>query len=164
VIEEDVGTAIILEDDIDWDVNIHDIFQELSIQMRKGELRKQRATSEEIEGAPYGKNVLRTSGSMTYVLRQHQFVLRIIYRIGLGPPLYRLLLGYSQCGQPTKTPDLRRPICAEFERVRTMFNSFYLLLENIPLHSSALFIFTGILFCQFILDLIIYLLTSRLLE
>jgi GR25 family glycosyltransferase involved in LPS biosynthesis len=62
VIEEDVGTAIILEDDIDWDVNIHAIFEELSVQMRKGELREQNATEDEIMNAPYGKNSSRLGG------------------------------------------------------------------------------------------------------
>ncbi|KAH8807897.1 hypothetical protein F5884DRAFT_881435 [Xylogone sp. PMI_703] len=54
VIEENIETAIIVEDDADWDVNIHDIFRELSKQMRKGELRKERPSREEMRRAPYG--------------------------------------------------------------------------------------------------------------
>ncbi|EFY94578.1 glycosyl transferase family 25-like protein [Metarhizium robertsii] len=46
--------TIVLEDDADWDVEIHDIFQTLSVQMRKGELRKRKATKYEINHAPYG--------------------------------------------------------------------------------------------------------------
>lgn len=55
MIEDDVETAIILEDDADWDVNVKDIFQELSVQMRKGKLRQTRPSAYEIESAPYGK-------------------------------------------------------------------------------------------------------------
>ncbi|KAH0592834.1 hypothetical protein MHUMG1_09479 [Metarhizium humberi] len=54
IINEKVQTAIVLEDDADWDVEIHDIFQTLSVQMRKGELRKRKATKYEINHAPYG--------------------------------------------------------------------------------------------------------------
>ena len=74
VIEEDIETAIVLEDDIDWDLNIHDIFEELSIQMRKGELRKQRATRDEMKSAPYGKSGLRDR-LLAPALHQDQFVL-----------------------------------------------------------------------------------------
>lgn len=55
MINENVQTAIVLEDDADWDIEIHDIFQTLSVQMRKGELRKQKATNYEMNHAPYGK-------------------------------------------------------------------------------------------------------------
>ncbi len=54
VIEENIETALILEDDVDWDVNVHEVFQELSAQMRKGKLRKERASEHEIRNAPYG--------------------------------------------------------------------------------------------------------------
>jgi GR25 family glycosyltransferase involved in LPS biosynthesis len=55
VVDEEIETALILEDDADWDVNIHEIFQELSVQMRKGELRKAAASDHEKRSAPYGK-------------------------------------------------------------------------------------------------------------
>jgi hypothetical protein len=51
-----------MEDDADWDVNIHDIFEELSVQMSKGELRKQKPTSDEIDNATYGKDSLGMGG------------------------------------------------------------------------------------------------------
>ncbi|KFZ18104.1 hypothetical protein V501_01353 [Pseudogymnoascus sp. VKM F-4519 (FW-2642)] len=54
VVEEDIETAIILEDDADWDVNVHEIFHELSVQMRKGKLRKTQASKHEMRNAPYG--------------------------------------------------------------------------------------------------------------
>jgi|HubBroStandDraft_4_1064222.scaffolds.fasta_scaffold244438_1 hypothetical protein len=48
-------TALILEDDADWDVEVHNIFQEFSLQMLKGELRSQPASAHEKSVAPYGK-------------------------------------------------------------------------------------------------------------
>ncbi|OAA69243.1 Glycosyl transferase, family 25 [Akanthomyces lecanii RCEF 1005] len=54
IIEERIQTAIILEDDADWDVRIHDIFQDLSLEIRKGVLRKDKPTSYEVAHAPYG--------------------------------------------------------------------------------------------------------------
>lgn len=38
MISENLETALILEDDVDWDVNVHEIFQELSRQMRRNKL------------------------------------------------------------------------------------------------------------------------------
>lgn len=54
MIKENILTALILEDDADWDVEVHDIFEELSRQMRKGELRSQPSTNHERYVAPYG--------------------------------------------------------------------------------------------------------------
>ncbi|KAJ6788337.1 hypothetical protein PWT90_06329 [Aphanocladium album] len=54
IIEEKVQTAIILEDDADWDIRVHDIFQRLSRQIRKGMLRENEPTSYEVTHAPYG--------------------------------------------------------------------------------------------------------------
>ena len=56
VLNEKLETALILEDDVDWDVNIHDIFEELSRQMRKGKLRQTTMTEEEQLTAPYGES------------------------------------------------------------------------------------------------------------
>ncbi len=56
VLNEKLETALILEDDVDWDVNIHDIFEELSRQMRKGKLRQTAMTEEEQLTAPYGES------------------------------------------------------------------------------------------------------------
>jgi hypothetical protein len=54
MINENIMTALILEDDADWDVEVHNIFQEFSLQMLKGELRSQRADANERNVAPYG--------------------------------------------------------------------------------------------------------------
>jgi GR25 family glycosyltransferase involved in LPS biosynthesis len=56
VLNEKLETALILEDDVDWDVNIHDIFEELSRQMRKGKLQQTAMTEEEQLTAPYGES------------------------------------------------------------------------------------------------------------
>jgi GR25 family glycosyltransferase involved in LPS biosynthesis len=58
VIDEKLETALILEDDIDWDVNVHAAFHELSKTMRRGKLRKKRMDEEERSRAPYGKLLL----------------------------------------------------------------------------------------------------------
>ena len=55
VVHEKLETALILEDDVDWDVNIHDIFEELSRQLRKNKLRRTKMTEEERKTAPYGE-------------------------------------------------------------------------------------------------------------
>ncbi|KAK9372291.1 uncharacterized protein V1513DRAFT_385109 [Lipomyces chichibuensis] len=54
VIENDLETALILEDDIDWDKNIHQIFQDLSTQMQNNTLRLVPPTDHERASAPYG--------------------------------------------------------------------------------------------------------------
>ncbi|KAK9350499.1 hypothetical protein V1523DRAFT_355260 [Lipomyces doorenjongii] len=54
VIENNLETALILEDDIDWDKNIHQIFQDLSIQMQNSTLRLASPTDHERASAPYG--------------------------------------------------------------------------------------------------------------
>ncbi|XWW92203.1 hypothetical protein V2A60_000126 [Cordyceps javanica] len=53
IIDERIQTAIILEDDADWDVKVHDAFQALSFQMRKWTAEKGN-TSREATRAPYG--------------------------------------------------------------------------------------------------------------
>ncbi|TQV96093.1 LPS glycosyltransferase [Cordyceps javanica] len=54
IVEEKIQTALILEDDVDWDVKIHDILQDMSIQLRKGHLRRHKPTRYEAAYAPYG--------------------------------------------------------------------------------------------------------------
>ncbi|KAK9312008.1 hypothetical protein V1524DRAFT_370418 [Lipomyces starkeyi] len=54
VIENNLETALILEDDIDWDKNIHEIFQDLSVQMQNSTLRLVSPTDHERASAPYG--------------------------------------------------------------------------------------------------------------
>ena len=54
VVKENLLTALILEDDADWDMNVHDIFEELSRQMQKGEIRSQPPSDHESRVAPYG--------------------------------------------------------------------------------------------------------------
>ncbi|KAM3447089.1 hypothetical protein MY5147_010022 [Beauveria neobassiana] len=53
IINERIQTAIILEDDADWDVRVHDIFQTLSLQMRKRTAREGELRSHDAN-APYG--------------------------------------------------------------------------------------------------------------
>jgi GR25 family glycosyltransferase involved in LPS biosynthesis len=55
VIDEKLETALILEDDVDWDVNVHDVFEVLSRQMRRGKLRQTSMTMRERTAAPYGE-------------------------------------------------------------------------------------------------------------
>ncbi|KAK9237834.1 hypothetical protein V1525DRAFT_403052 [Lipomyces kononenkoae] len=47
-------TMLILEDDADFDVNIHRIFERISMQMQHNSLRVVPPTEREIEAAPYG--------------------------------------------------------------------------------------------------------------
>ncbi|KAK9238801.1 hypothetical protein V1525DRAFT_80992 [Lipomyces kononenkoae] len=54
VIDNDIETALILEDDIDWDENIHQIFHDLSLQMQDNKLRLVMPTDHERKTAPYG--------------------------------------------------------------------------------------------------------------
>ncbi|KAK9242965.1 hypothetical protein V1506DRAFT_463847 [Lipomyces tetrasporus] len=54
VIDNNLETALILEDDIDWDKNIHQIFQDLSVQMQNNKLRLDPPTDHERTSAPYG--------------------------------------------------------------------------------------------------------------
>ncbi|KAK9334770.1 hypothetical protein LIPSTDRAFT_68725 [Lipomyces starkeyi NRRL Y-11557] len=54
VIENNLDTALILEDDIDWDEDIHEIFQDLSIQMQNSTLRLDSPSDQEQASAPYG--------------------------------------------------------------------------------------------------------------
>ncbi|KAK9327851.1 hypothetical protein V1520DRAFT_23527 [Lipomyces starkeyi] len=54
VIDSNIETALIIEDDIDWDKNVHQIFQDLSSQMQNSTLRLVPPTDREQTGAPYG--------------------------------------------------------------------------------------------------------------
>lgn len=54
MITENITSAIILEDDADWDVDVHNIFERLSRQMRRTKLRKAPPTAWEEQHAPYG--------------------------------------------------------------------------------------------------------------
>ncbi|KAK9367560.1 hypothetical protein V1509DRAFT_626308 [Lipomyces kononenkoae] len=54
VLDNNLETALILEDDIDWDENIHQIFQDLSLQMQDNKLRLVKPTAHERAHAPYG--------------------------------------------------------------------------------------------------------------
>ncbi|KAL7270472.1 hypothetical protein RUND412_006826 [Rhizina undulata] len=54
VIDLGVETALILEDDIDWDVDVHQIFETLSVEMRKGPFRLHPPSAHEDATAPYG--------------------------------------------------------------------------------------------------------------
>ncbi|KAK9485769.1 hypothetical protein V1527DRAFT_465496 [Lipomyces starkeyi] len=54
VIDSNIETALIIEDDIDWDKNVHQIFQDLSYQMQNSTLRLVPPTDHEQTSAPYG--------------------------------------------------------------------------------------------------------------
>jgi hypothetical protein len=54
VITENLLTALVLEDDADWDMEIHEIMGHLSQQMRKQGLRSTRPSEHELRVAPYG--------------------------------------------------------------------------------------------------------------
>ncbi|KAK9375623.1 uncharacterized protein V1513DRAFT_377531 [Lipomyces chichibuensis] len=54
VIDSNIETALIIEDDIDWDKNVHQIFQDLSSQMQNSTLRLVPPTDHEQTSAPYG--------------------------------------------------------------------------------------------------------------
>lgn len=51
---ENIESALILEDDLDWDVNIHDILYHVAYQMRTSGLRNTVLTELEESSAPYG--------------------------------------------------------------------------------------------------------------
>lgn len=51
---ENIESALILEDDLDWDVNIHDILYHVAYQMRTSGLRNTVLTEHEESSAPYG--------------------------------------------------------------------------------------------------------------
>ena len=55
IIDEGIETALILEDDVDWDPNLHNIMEQLSREMRKGTLHAKKMSPYEKENAPYGK-------------------------------------------------------------------------------------------------------------
>ncbi|KAK9241568.1 hypothetical protein V1506DRAFT_215890, partial [Lipomyces tetrasporus] len=54
VIDSNIETALIIEDDIDWDKNIHQVFRDLSFQMQNNTLRLNPPTDQERASAPYG--------------------------------------------------------------------------------------------------------------
>ncbi|KAK9479776.1 hypothetical protein V1514DRAFT_327369 [Lipomyces japonicus] len=54
LLESDFETLLVLEDDVDFDANVHDIFELLSIQMQNNKLRTEKSTKHEARTAPYG--------------------------------------------------------------------------------------------------------------
>lgn len=56
VLNERIETALILEDDLDWDPNLHDIMEQLGNNMRKNTLRATGMSTYEKENAPYGRS------------------------------------------------------------------------------------------------------------
>ncbi|KAG6007581.1 hypothetical protein E4U21_005779 [Claviceps maximensis] len=54
MIDENIQTAMIVEDDADWDMDIHDIFERFSRHMKTTKLGKHTRTSYEKKHAPYG--------------------------------------------------------------------------------------------------------------
>ncbi|KAK9360610.1 hypothetical protein V1504DRAFT_454050 [Lipomyces starkeyi] len=54
LLESDFETLLVLEDDVDFDANIHDIFELLSTQMQHNRIRTTPPTEHEKKAAPYG--------------------------------------------------------------------------------------------------------------
>ncbi|KAK9234023.1 hypothetical protein V1525DRAFT_439805 [Lipomyces kononenkoae] len=54
ILDSNMESALIVEDDIDWDKNIHQVLQDLSLQMQKNTLRVASPTDHERTSAPYG--------------------------------------------------------------------------------------------------------------
>ncbi|KAK9461814.1 uncharacterized protein V1516DRAFT_264050 [Lipomyces oligophaga] len=52
--QSDAETMLILEDDLDWDVRVHEIFERLSLNMQENPLRIDKASAHEKSSAPYG--------------------------------------------------------------------------------------------------------------
>lgn len=55
MVSENIETALILEDDVDWDINIRNVFAELSHQMSLQKTFKQLTPQTKPRTAPYGK-------------------------------------------------------------------------------------------------------------
>ncbi|KAK9466980.1 hypothetical protein V1512DRAFT_262819 [Lipomyces arxii] len=53
-LQSGLETALILEDDVDFDVHIHDIFRRMSMQMQRNPIRVEPPTLHEKSTAPYG--------------------------------------------------------------------------------------------------------------
>ena len=53
IVREGVDTALILEDDLDWDLNIHMISEQLSRQMAASKLMS-KASERDVVPGPYG--------------------------------------------------------------------------------------------------------------
>jgi Glycosyltransferase family 25 (LPS biosynthesis protein) len=103
MLSEHITTALIVEDDADWDVNVHDNFALVARHMRSSNvLRGGDMTEYERKTAPYGAFrvqhlpipfdlVVRPAAVRDLVLE-----LTINIRVGLGYPVRRPLLGQPQ--------------------------------------------------------------------
>jgi hypothetical protein len=54
IVKENIDSALIMEDDLNWDISIHDVFYRLALQMRTSGLRNSTMTEYEESSAPYG--------------------------------------------------------------------------------------------------------------
>ncbi|KAK7203586.1 hypothetical protein BZA70DRAFT_312241 [Myxozyma melibiosi] len=54
MLDSNLESLLILEDDVDWDINIHEIMEHLSLEMQNNPLRLDPQTEREREAAPYG--------------------------------------------------------------------------------------------------------------
>ncbi|KAJ8097689.1 hypothetical protein POJ06DRAFT_259742 [Lipomyces tetrasporus] len=54
LLESDFETLLVLEDDVDFDANVHDVFELLSTQMQHNRIRTTPPTEHERKAAPYG--------------------------------------------------------------------------------------------------------------
>lgn len=68
IIDENIQTAIVVEDDADWDMDIHNIFERLSQHMKKTKLGKHTRTPYELKHAPYGKSALLSPIVFDFIL------------------------------------------------------------------------------------------------
>jgi GR25 family glycosyltransferase involved in LPS biosynthesis len=61
MITDKVQTALILEDDADWDVHVHHVFEEFSAQLAKGDMINDTLKDFEAHDAPYGRGTVPAS-------------------------------------------------------------------------------------------------------
>ncbi len=66
ILDEDIETAMVIEDDVDWDVHVRDIFAELSHQLGQQSLFPSLLPRSHPMIAPYGNSINYRKFYMTY--------------------------------------------------------------------------------------------------
>jgi hypothetical protein len=59
MLDEDIETAMIVEDDVDWDINVRGVFTELSHNLAQQTLFPSLSPRSNQTIAPYGKGIVR---------------------------------------------------------------------------------------------------------
>jgi hypothetical protein len=57
MLDEDIETAMIIEDDVDWDIHVRDIFTEMSNNLAQQTLFPSLTPRSKPTSAPYGKKI-----------------------------------------------------------------------------------------------------------